>query len=75
MLNAFIVTKNLIVKNESTVEFIISEIDRDLKRLTKIKDHPNFDELKEEGEKLKERIQRTGSAPASSMFIIGKKSL
>ena len=60
-------------KNESIVEFIISEIDRDLKKLTKINDHPNYDELKEEGEKLKEQVQRTGSASASSVFIVGKK--
>ena len=59
--------------NESIVEFIISEIDRDLKKLTKINDHPNYDELKEEGEKLKEQVQRTGSASASSIFIVGKK--
>ncbi len=60
-------------KNVSTVEFIISEIDRDLKRLTRIKDHPNFDELKKEGERLKEQVQKTGSASASFVFIVGKK--
>jgi SAM-dependent methyltransferase len=58
-------------KNESIVEFAISEIDKDLRRLAKIKDHPNYYELKEEGKELKKQVQRTGSA--SSVLIIGKK--
>jgi ubiquinone/menaquinone biosynthesis C-methylase UbiE len=60
-------------KNESVVEFAISEIDNDLKRLVRIKDHPNYHELKEEGEKLIEQVQTTGSASASSVFVVGKK--
>ncbi|MFX0014461.1 MAG: class I SAM-dependent methyltransferase [Promethearchaeota archaeon] len=60
-------------KNERIIKFIISEIDSDLERLIKIKDHPEFEELKEEGERLKERVQRIGSASASHLFIIGKK--
>lgn len=60
-------------KNEEIVNFIIQEIDRDLKRLSKLVEHPDYNKLKEEGEKFKERVRSTGSAPASHLFFIGKK--
>ncbi|MFX1286463.1 MAG: class I SAM-dependent methyltransferase [Promethearchaeota archaeon] len=60
-------------KNEEIINYVIKGIDRDLKRLLKLKDHPEYKNLKEEGELLKERVRRTGSASASHLFFIGKK--
>lgn len=60
-------------KNEEIVNFIIQEIDRDLKRLSKLVEHPEYNKLKGEGEILKERVRSTGSASASHLFFIGKK--
>ena len=61
-------------KNENIIVFTIKGIDRDLTRLSKkLKDHPEFEKLKEEGEKIKEKVRRTGSASASHLFFIGKK--
>lgn len=60
-------------KNEGIINFVINEINRDLKRLLKFKDHPEYKKLKEEGEILKEGVRRTGSASASHLFFIGKK--
>ncbi|MFX0116263.1 MAG: class I SAM-dependent methyltransferase [Candidatus Hodarchaeota archaeon] len=66
-------------KNESVVNFAIEEIENTLKRLqehvgqeeTQIP--PDVEKLKEEGEKLKKRVQMTGSAASSQLFFIGKK--
>ena len=60
-------------KNKNIIDFATKEIDRDLNRLSKLKNHPNFEKLKEEGEKLKKRVKNTGSASASHIFFIGKK--
>ncbi len=60
-------------KNENVVNQCIEEIDDNLCRL---KEHPDLKMqncLKEEGEKLKERIKKFGSAEASHLFFIGKK--
>lgn len=60
-------------KNEGIIKFAIKEIDNDLKRLTKLKEHPDYEKLREEGESLKNRVKHTGSASASHLFFIGKK--
>lgn len=60
-------------KNEKTINQSIKEIDDALDRLKKHADFKARNRLKQEGEKLKERIKKFGSAPASNLFIIGKK--
>ena len=62
-------------KNPSIIKFVIQGIDRNLKRLSKLKNHPDYEKLKEEGENLKEKVKNTGSATASHLFIIGRKSV
>ena len=60
-------------KNEKAINQSIEEIDDALDRL---KNHPDLrtrTRLEEEGEKLKERIRKFGSAPASHLFFVGKK--
>jgi len=60
-------------KNEKTINQSIKGIDDALDRL---KNHPDLrtrTRLKEKGEKLKERIKKSGSAPASHLFFVGKK--
>jgi len=60
-------------KNEKTINQSIKEIDNALDRL---KNHPDLrtrTRLEEEGERLKEKIKKFGSAPASHLFFVGKK--
>jgi hypothetical protein len=38
-----------------------------------LKTHPEARKLGQEGEKLKERVKKVGSADASSLFLIGTK--
>lgn len=60
-------------KNEKIVNQAIKEIDDNLRR---IKEYPYLKartRLEKEGEKLKERIKKFGSASASYLFIVGKK--
>jgi ubiquinone/menaquinone biosynthesis C-methylase UbiE len=52
------------------VNSVIMEIDADLARII---GHPSYDELREDGESLKERIKVTGKSPASVMYFFGKK--
>ena len=61
-------------KNPSITKFVNKEIDRNLKRLSKLEKHPDHKKLKKEGEELKERVNKTGSAAASHLFFIGRKS-
>ena len=60
-------------KNEKIIKQSIKEIDDNLRRLTEYPDLKTRNRLKEEGEKLKERINKFGSAEASHLFFIGKK--
>jgi len=41
--------------------------------LNKIKDHQDFEMLREQGKKLKTRLRNIGFAPAANLFLIGKK--
>jgi len=52
------------------VDFVTKEIDDDL---TRIFDHQSYDELKKEGDSLKERVKVAGSSAASVMYFFGKK--
>jgi len=59
-------------KNQATYHNEIKYIDNVIK---KIKDYPDSgtrNRLREEGERIKEAIAKSGSAPASYLFIIGK---
>jgi len=60
-------------KNEEIIKQSIKEIDDNLRRLTEYPDLKTRNRLKEEGEKLKERINKFGIAEASHLFFIGKK--
>jgi ubiquinone/menaquinone biosynthesis C-methylase UbiE len=60
-------------KNPSIIKFVIKGIENNLKRLSKLKDHPDYEKLKEEGKNLKEKVKNTGSASASHLFFIGRK--
>jgi len=60
-------------KNEKIIKQSIKEIDDNLRRLTEYPDLKTRNRLKEEGEKLKERINKFGIAEASHLFFIGKK--
>lgn len=59
--------------NETIINRSIEEIEDNIRRL---EEHPDLKmniSLREEGEKLKERIRNFGSAPASHLFYIGRK--
>ena len=60
-------------KNQKIVNQAIKEIDDNLRRLEEHPDLKTRTRLKEEGEKLKERIKKFGSANAAHLIIIGKK--
>jgi SAM-dependent methyltransferase len=57
-------------KSEKCVKDGIEEIEKDLERL---RGHTEARMLREEGESLKKRVKKFGSADASSLFFIGKK--
>lgn len=56
--------------NKENVDFTIKDIDADL---TRIIDHPSYDELREVGESIKEKVKVTGKSAASVMYFLGKK--
>ena len=60
-------------KNQATFHRAISEIDNAIKRIDNYPDLETRNRLKEEGERIKETIAKSGSASASYLFIIGKK--
>ena len=55
---------------KENIDFVTKEIDADLARII---DHPSYDELRKEGESIKERVKVTGSSAASVMYFFGKK--
>ena len=55
---------------KENVDFVIKEIDADLARII---DHPSYEELRREGEIIKERVKVTGSSAASVMYFFGIK--
>jgi ubiquinone/menaquinone biosynthesis C-methylase UbiE len=58
--------------NEKLIDDFIQGINHQLERLGS---HEKLDELRIEGEKLKERVKATGVSDASFLFIIGKKDI
>ena len=60
-------------KTEKTVNLKIKGIDNALDRLKRHPDLKTTNRLMEEGEKLKERTKKLGSAEASHLFFVGKK--
>jgi ubiquinone/menaquinone biosynthesis C-methylase UbiE len=52
------------------VDYVTKEIDADLARII---DHPSYDELRKEGESIKEKVRVVGSSAASVMYFFGKK--
>ena len=55
---------------KENVDSAIKEIDADLARII---DHPSYDELRKEGESIKDRLKVTGSSAASVIYFFGKK--
>jgi ubiquinone/menaquinone biosynthesis C-methylase UbiE len=60
-------------KNQATFHRAIKEIDDAIKRIENYSDLEIRDRIKEEGERIKETMARSGSAPASYLFIIERK--
>ncbi len=60
-------------KSEKIIKQAIKEIDTALDRVRKYPDLKTRTRLEEEGKKLKERVKRFGSAPASHLFFVGTK--
>jgi ubiquinone/menaquinone biosynthesis C-methylase UbiE len=58
---------------ESTIDEFAKMIDDDLRRLDKQVDLQVLCRLRKEGEGIKERMRKYGSANASSLFFIGRK--
>ncbi|MFX1415984.1 MAG: class I SAM-dependent methyltransferase [Promethearchaeota archaeon] len=56
--------------SKENVDRATKEIDADLARIAY---HPSYDELRNEGESLKERVKVTGISAASVMYFFGKK--
>jgi ubiquinone/menaquinone biosynthesis C-methylase UbiE len=59
-------------RNQATLHESIKDIDNAIKRIENCPDLQTRKRLREEGEKIKETIAKTGSSPASYLFIIGK---
>jgi ubiquinone/menaquinone biosynthesis C-methylase UbiE len=59
-------------KNQATFHNSINEIDNTIERIENYSDLETRNRLKEEGKRIKETIEKSGSAPASYLFIIGK---
>jgi ubiquinone/menaquinone biosynthesis C-methylase UbiE len=59
-------------KNQATFHRSIKDIDDAIKRIEEYYDLETQNRLKEEGERIKETIAKSGSASASYLFIIGK---
>ncbi len=66
-------------KNKSVIDFAIKEVEDDLNRLQKgleqgiLENNSVTNSLLVEGEKIKQKIRKYGSAPASHLFIVGRK--
>jgi hypothetical protein len=57
-------------KRPENIEYVLKRIDEDLERVL---EHPSYDELREEAEKIKERVRIEGSSAASVLYFFGKK--
>jgi len=59
-------------RNQATFHNSIKDIGDAIKRIEDYSDLGTRNRLREEGERIKEAIEKSGSAPASYLFIIGK---
>jgi ubiquinone/menaquinone biosynthesis C-methylase UbiE len=59
-------------KNQATFHRSVKDIDDVIKRMEDYSDLETRNRLAEEGERIKETIEKSGSAPASYLFINGK---
>jgi hypothetical protein len=59
-------------KNQTTFYNSIKDIDDAIKRIEGYSDLEIRNRLMEEGKRIKETIRKSGSAPASYLFIIGR---
>ena len=59
-------------KNQATLRDSIKDIDDAINRIATYPDVQIRERLKEEGEQIKKVIEKSGSAPASYLFIIGR---
>jgi ubiquinone/menaquinone biosynthesis C-methylase UbiE len=59
-------------RNQATFHKSVKDIDNAIMRIKNYPDLQTRKRLKEEGEKIKEAIAKSGSSPASYLFIIGK---
>jgi len=57
-------------KNADNIDYVLKRIDDDLER---VREHPSYDELREEAKLVKERVKTEGSSAASVMYFFGKK--
>ena len=57
-------------KNADNIDYVLKRIDDDLER---VREHPSYDELREEAKLVKEKVSVEGSAQASVMYFFGKK--
>ncbi len=57
-------------KNADNIDYVLKRIDDDLER---VREHPSYDELREEAKLVKERVKTQGSSAASVMYFFGKK--
>jgi SAM-dependent methyltransferase len=60
-------------KNQATFHNLVKDINNAIKRIEDYHDLRIRNRLREEGERIKEAIAESGSAPASYLFVIGKK--
>lgn len=57
-------------KSADNIDYVLKRIDDDLER---VREHPSYDELREEAKLVKERVKVSGSSAASVMYFFGKK--
>ena len=59
-------------RHQTVLDKSIRDIDNIIKRIENIQDLRTRKRVREEGEKIKEAIEESGSSPSSYLFIIGK---
>jgi hypothetical protein len=60
-------------RNQATFHQTVKDIDDGIRRINNYPDAKTRMRLVEEGERVKEAIAKSGAAPASYLFVIGKK--
>jgi SAM-dependent methyltransferase len=57
-------------KRADNIDFVLKQIDEDLERA---REHPSYDELRDEANLVKERVKANGASAASVIYFFGKK--